>query len=432
MLEDRQLISSHGRLGSLESALVERSLDERVARWLAGCWGTDVVLTRLWIDRVFPRGNGGLTLQLGVESQSNGGPVVRHILGGYLLAAEEPWGDEHPSVLQVADLRLTLFCFPHDPRLALLGTLSHSEDVVEILKPLARNLGLNSDAPIQVRSEVLGYRLERRCVLKYSVSQEADGGPVFQMIGKAYRPSRFSGVAFRLGLIENLIPQQRPQCIASTLAVAPLKGLHLMEFVEGTSLHEMANSTQFASATQATGRLVRQLYEQSVGGLPHHSRDDEVKLLRRWIRLLKPIFPAWELDFKRTLHTLVNEPTADPPLAVCIHRDFYDKQIVHTPKRTVILDWDNLAVGDPCLDVGNFQAHLFLRALQNVGATTNIRDGQQAFLQAYGRSGEDFDRQVRWWEAATLLRLAGIYALRNRWRHLTPVLLDRSRQLVNA
>jgi Ser/Thr protein kinase RdoA (MazF antagonist) len=115
-----------------------------------------------------------------------------------------------------------------------------------------------------------------------------------------------------------------------------------------------------------------------------------------------------------------------------VHRDFYDKQVLYTAGRTTLLDLDNLASGDPAQDVGNFLAHLELRRLQHSELEPGLARAADAFLDAYGNVDPDFRERVGWWQAATLLRLAGLYALRPRWHHLTLDLAKLARQHLDA
>jgi len=47
-----------------------------------------------------------------------------------------------------------------------------------------------------------------------------------------------------------------------------------------------------------------------------------------------------------------------------VHRDFYPDQVVVSGKRLYVLDHDLCCLGDPCLDIANFCAHLIERGIR--------------------------------------------------------------------
>ena len=121
-------------------------------------------------------------------------------------------------------------------------------------------------------------------------------------------------------------------------------------------------------------------------------------------------------------------PDPQPAEVGPVHRDFYDKQVLYTAGRTTLLDFDNISPGDPAQDVGNFLSHLDLRRMQHPGTGPEIASAGEAFCESYGGQDRSFDRRVTWWQAATSLRLAGLYALRPRWHDLTLELVEQCRR----
>ena len=83
--------------------------------------------------------------------------------------------------------------------------------------------------------------------------------------------------------------------------------------------------------------------------------------------------------------------------------------------------------GDPTEDVGNFVAHLVLRALQRQLPAETGREQARIFLQRYGQEFEPPPSDgVAAVAAATLFRLACLYRFRRRWRSLGPPLLEQA------
>lgn len=111
------------------------------------------------------------------------------------------------------------------------------------------------------------------------------------------------------------------------------------------------------------------------------------------------------------------------------HRDFYDKQVLLAKGRATLIDFDTYCMADPALDLGNFLAHLELARLQSLMPADGLRD---AFLDGYCRTTDVLPGDVRMsaYEAASLLRLACLYALSTRWRTLAGPLIEACRATV--
>jgi hypothetical protein len=93
-----------------------------------------------------------------------------------------------------------------------------------------------------------------------------------------------------------------------------------------------------------------------------------------------------------------------PVRCATLHRDLHPGQ-VHCGPRTGLLDVDDLACGEPELDLGNLAAHLLLDDLQRWGELQEAAKRTSAFLEGYSYRDIDpvrFDLHCR----AALLRLA--------------------------
>ena len=146
---------------------------------------------------------------------------------------------------------------------------------------------------------------------------------------------------------------------------------------------------------------------------------NEIEKLQAWGRLLQRVYPKLASEFQANLDHLASRrpvPISNPSP---IHGDFHDKQVIYAAGQTALIDCDGLTNGDPGQDYGNFVAHVELRRLQHAEHAADIDASLQRFQATYppGAGAE-------WWTATTFLRLAAIYSLRPRWRHLTMHLLN--------
>jgi thiamine kinase-like enzyme len=105
------------------------------------------------------------------------------------------------------------------------------------------------------------------------------------------------------------------------------------------------------------------------------------------------------------------------------HRDFYDKQVLLANGRATLIDFDTYCMADPALDLGNFLAHLELARRQGLMPADGLHD---AFLEGYRRTAGTLPKgaRVAVYEAASLLRLACLYALSTRWQALAGPLIE--------
>ena len=159
------------------------------------------------------------------------------------------------------------------------------------------------------------------------------------------------------------------------------------------------------------GFVACQSVMQALGGLqalrvpaPHHSAADELAILTTWAGRLEQVFPHLAARVQPTLDRLAGQLTGlAPMLPVLCHRDLHEGQILLNHRQTGLLDFDTLRMGDPCLDIGNLQAHLILASL---------RDGQprRAFVYALENASDLPLSRITLWRRAALLRLAMIYA----------------------
>lgn len=264
--------------------------------------------------------------------------------------------------------------------------------------------------------EVLSWRPGRRLVLRL----DRDGG---SLVVKGYRRGRSGPAARRHRFGAAVLQASAEDCGVRApellLHDESTESLHFkLEDAEALTLADVGG-TRF----HALGRAVRVLQE----ALPDeqlglHDAAAELAVLQRCaLRLRRVDLPpdeAWDSLARR----LESERDDDVRTAPCpVHRDLHDGQVLVAADGLVLLDFDLLAAGDSATDVANLLAHLKLRQLQDRAHATPraVADHGRALLEGFGRSDEPgFARRLRWWQAATFLRLALVHGLRPRDRGL--------------
>lgn len=343
-------------------------------------------------------------------------PVHRAPRGSRLVAATR-WDFERSTVV-VESPPLLLQLFPWDLRLPTLPIALDPRRVGEAL------------APERLRScTVVGYWPGIRCQLRY---ERADEPGV--LYGKVF-PDGAGGAAGR-------VQQAIARCSESAAfrtprprAYLPELNLLLTEPVEGELLLDLLRA---APTSELMGRVANALAAFHALRVPEADRRfgpaDDLAIVRGWVPLIGGIFPRLASPLGSALAEL--ERTV-PPDAVAVpalvHRDFYDKQVLVGTSTLGFLDLDTACQGDGEIDVGNFCAHLVLRALQ---AGTSIESAErlgEILVTSYRVARPAADpRRIAWYRASALLRLACVYALRPWWHELVPTLIDESRKAREA
>lgn len=383
----------------------------------------------LQITRVIPRKEHGFTIQYQVPASGGDG----FFLCGHLLdAGESPsryLAEAAEAVIHLADLGLIVPVFPFDPKLKALRRILSPAGVATLLAgvtvPTPR---IDKDT---IRYAVLAYRLEKRCVIRCEAEMAIGTNHLKQKaVIKAVPRSRLGSL---VGAHQALIAAIRESGSSGDLTVPQIlysdenHGVYLMEEAPGLSLHALIGKSSAEAAFAGAGRALRRLHSLPVAPDRYRTCKDEIIQLDRWTARIAPMFPDVATIFATCEQKVRDRAVSTPnsweqcPL---IHGDFYDKQVLQAPLRTTILDTDNLVAGDPAQDFGNFTAHVYLRQLQYPEHGARLTALLQSFVSAYGDTDRAFKQRSVWWRAATLLRLAGLYALRPRWRDLAPALLE--------
>lgn len=270
---------------------------------------------------------------------------------------------------------------------------------------------------------VLAYRPARRVVVG-----ETDGGRLVR-VRKGYRRRRSDAALERhevAGLAGRRAGWQTPDVLAhdsaaEALELSPVAGSPLQFGPDaGTLVSEIGRGLHRFAATKPEITLAT------------HEVEDELGVLDRWRSIREEVagrLPSSARDQLERLRT-ASHSVPRAPLGLC-HRDLHDRQFLVSGTALGLVDFDLLCLADPALDVGNFSAHLHLRALQGVrGASERSSKRLDAIFvgAAIDAAGSALDRRLPFWRSCALLRLAFVYGTRPAWRRLEPALIEESRR----
>jgi len=359
---------------------------------------------RLEIPRVLPFRD-GFVVQYTAPSPSGGKTVLWGELG---VTGGKPFADDRS--VRFDDLDLSIPVFPHDPDLQRLERIL----VPAAAGPLNDVLDAGADRAPAVT--LLAYRLRRRCVVRWETS-DGDAAAV-----KMVRRRKLSDMTARHVLGLETAAASDNLRVPRLLGVDEDLGACAMEWMPGATLHALADDPVAVDAHRHAGASLRDLHRGHAVGSAILDRDRELAGLDVWAGVLDPVRPevAEALRMRRDRLAVVAGSAAEAP--VLTHADYYDKQVLVDGDTTSLIDLDGLAAAEPARDLGNALAHLELRRLQGrLSDEAPARCGL-ALLDGYGDVPSS--SALSWWKAASLTRLAALYAIRPRWRHLAQPLIE--------
>lgn len=274
-------------------------------------------------------------------------------------------------------------------------------------------------------ARLLAWKPARRLVL-------LSGAPGTRTVLKAHRRSGFPKALAAHRAAQQALARGtwRAAPLSAGLNADPEACVLEMDFVDGSALEllEQASDVHFR-----IGAGLRDLQEAVFEAeLAPHRAEDELAVVARLTRRAEACGAELPGNFEETDARLSaqRECFDEGELLPC-HRDLHDGQFLKTRERLVCLDFDLLCRADSALDAANFVVHLQLRALQAQGGArgSDALALARAFLEGLDRQGErGFDARFCWYQAASFLRLAAVHAMRPRWLHLAPELVNLSRR----
>lgn len=324
----------------------------------------------------------------------------------------------HRSTVLLDEPSALLQLFPWDYR---LPTLPMALDQAYVGRELG-SYGLT-------RADVAGYWPGVRCQIHYP-SREGDDlyGKVFAEVADVEEVvTRQEAIASRNAGEQFVTPRPRAYVPALRLLVTePVAGEPLTERLERSGADALMPRVATALAT---------FHEVHVPEIQRRFRStDDVEVVRGWVAFTSMLFPELARDLSATLDLLERRrPNGEDGPLTLVHRDFYDKQVLVRSDALAVLDLDTACQGQAEIDVGNFCAHLALRALQAPSHCWDPDELTAAFTDAYrARRPAAAMAWIEWYRASTLLRLASLYAVRPWWRGLVPTLIDASRRALSG
>jgi Ser/Thr protein kinase RdoA (MazF antagonist) len=326
--------------------------------------------------------------------------------------------------LLVRPAHVLVHAFPLDP---LLPTLMEIADPQAMREALHRAWHPRRVRVRQVRIDTLSYTPGARAAVRYDVlSEDKDTGlpEVRRLVGKLdvkRLPTRlFAG---HWALWRQALGRVSVAPPAGYVAVARLS---LQEFLTGTRLSELAGSGAFVGLVRETARAIARVHALTLPLLARRDPEKEMSTVDRWTTVLKRLRPAHGRRLDSLARRLRGELAARLRIEATVHGDFHLANVLADEQGVTLIDWDQMAHGDPMVDVGRVLASLRVSSLRLHGTIEGLADVQDGFLGAYLDATHGDERRARLFEAVALLvsAAAPFRLQREGWEQGAELMLD--------
>ncbi|MEZ6129241.1 MAG: phosphotransferase [Planctomycetaceae bacterium] len=293
------------------------------------------------------------------------------------------------QVRRVDDCRLSLERFPCDRYLRHITKLFQTSARGRLLRrilPNDRNDRRHDCLDVQI--ERLAYKPARRLVISVACGECPAGNDLRKYAVKFHSQSTFKGVAARVQAIGRLaFPDVvSARCCERYQAIATpwVSGQNLTSLLS-TEIPEITSST-----LQEVGRKLAELHACELPGdlnVPTAHTAAPVSDLRQLADDLVFLFPPMATDVRRVISAVCELLPCGNNRHTLIHGDFYAKQVVVDGANVRFIDFDDMGIGSPWSDVGNFVAKLHWNHVRGYLTHERLQWAIQHFLSGYRERG---------------------------------------------
>lgn len=311
-----------------------------------------------------------------------------------------------------------------------LRGLDRALDPDEMLPFVGQAAGLapGEVAGFRCAPEVITHKRGQRCAIRYVLStprepeQRDVPGPVF---GKVYRSRARATLIYER---TEALRQAGVPSIPACLMLVPRMRLVLQECAEGCALGQLLGSADAQEPLALAARWLLDLHAaRPLPGLREVPSSRSLQKAIEWGAEIATRLPSAARAAQRCCSGLERLAHALPACTyTMIHRDYHPAHVIWNGSRISIVDFDELSLGDPALDVGHFLAQLEYQAHCRTGRSRAFAAQATLFETAY-RQGAPSDPGPRlpFARAYTFIKLAHQQARRQPpgWRQGVSALL---------
>lgn len=287
----------------------------------------------------------------------------------------------------------------------------------------------------------LSYRVGRRATIAYA--RRTPGRSAKKLVGKTYCDERGERLLRLHGELDTVLAASTNGRVCVPKPVGYISDLRLALFAWVRRKQTDRSAGCPIDRAEAAADALAALHSVEVEGLRDFGVADECKIIQRWHAALGSVDVEAAEATRELVEALLNCADAvRPSPGRTLHRDFYDRQLICDGETITLLDLDTLACGEPCIDLGNLLAHLYLSALRNPTALKEFTPSAGRVLRRYvnrmadsgGQVGENNAQPDRtalafYW-ASAMFRVGAVHALRTDTGSYAPSLWQLAERLL--
>ena len=312
--------------------------------------------------------------------------------------------DFGPSVVHLREHDAIAWSFPNDPALPQLADVTSAARAAERFPRLVPDAACRANSQaLRVAPTVIRYKPAHHCLTRHDV--RAGRAASTAVFAKTYSCKSGTGakVYERMGYFaERFAAKDAALTTARPLWLDTMTNTVWQTAVAGTPVAQMLRSADNARLMAAAARAIATVHtskppcggEITVADLMHETTKKLAKL-----RLMMPSEPAQrDLDaIGRYIDTTT--PAASRVPRGPIHGDFHVGQLMAGNDRLALLDFDDVATGDPHQDLAEFMVDLHFRGLPSQTIKLLKHSLWRAYVEATSAEAVEFDpsiEQLRW------------------------------------
>lgn len=204
--------------------------------------------------------------------------------------------------------------------------------------------------------------------------------------------------------------------------------LTFQEKISGTRLGAQVDDPRFLEWVSSLAKALAKFHALSVPLSGHRGLQQELRNFHRWKNLLIQIRPDLEKCISSLGKQIIEKMTQSFCVSHPIHADFHHTNVLAGDHGVHLIDMDEVAYGDPCVDVGRFLSSLRLPSLRFFGSFNALETARHRFMDTYLQQNPYLPEKVHLFEAAALFTSAAstFRMQRKNWKEEIDLFLDEA------
>lgn len=281
----------------------------------------------------------------------------------YAMTVSKCSGSDSSTVMQWSQYRMVGWFFPHDPVFPWLASVSNTAGMKQYFSDFF-SAGAHNKNTFSVKDmviSVMNYRPEIRCTSRYDI--ESVGGNTRSVFGKTFADESGFEAYRRM----NYLHSRTINNMGNFVIPKPLgydEKLRTL-WTEGLTGKPLMRAINPGNSEKLMTRLALNLvnfHGISLSGLDSIiTEDDVLGEMRKKCAKLQHAFPNFFLRIENLLMLLSHQRSLLPIVSRrLVHGDFHLQQLLLMEDESIVLfDFDELAIGNPLIDLANFSADLY-------------------------------------------------------------------------